>query len=342
MSNQQEHWLITKAKKELEDAKQRQKQAYEKTPPQYHQFLVLLQQPKKIGELDAHPENVIHRNVLYENSMWVKEDSRNNNKTKYVVYVNLELPYMTVDGRVQWARDDHREQKAKLDIDPVYIPEQKLYRTKVVSELYGSAVGTAIVNVGGVGVDRTNPIENSETSSIGRALGFLGFGLIGTGIASLEEATAATVEAQRITDLKETPNELPTEKKPDTKPEGKIESETVPKKDSQTKESEPKGEKSDSPSTTSKKPSSSKRPEFSGYVSLQNLSFQDGDRGMYAELKVVDENGQSMKIIAGSPFFEQFEEAPLAENSRLAVRAQNVRDRWVMTQYRVETAAAAN
>jgi hypothetical protein len=40
-------------------------------------------------------------------------------------------------------------------------------------------------------VDESNPLENAETSAVGRALGFLGYGVYGTGIASADEVLQA-------------------------------------------------------------------------------------------------------------------------------------------------------
>ena len=59
------------------------------------------------------------------------------------------------------------------------------------STLLGSATAHARVFLGGDGVDATNPLENAETSAVGRALGFLGYGLYGTGMASVEEVLRA-------------------------------------------------------------------------------------------------------------------------------------------------------
>lgn len=50
--------------------------------------------------------------------------------------------------------------------------------------------GTASVNIGGRGVDATNPIENAETSALGRALGLAGFGSLES-VASAEEVISA-------------------------------------------------------------------------------------------------------------------------------------------------------
>lgn len=54
--------------------------------------------------------------------------------------------------------------------------------------------GTASCNIGGRGVDATNPIENAETSALGRALGLAGFGSLES-VASAEEVKTAVSRA---------------------------------------------------------------------------------------------------------------------------------------------------
>lgn len=55
--------------------------------------------------------------------------------------------------------------------------------------------GTASVNIGGRGVDATNPIENAETSALGRALGLAGFGSLES-VASAEEVLTAVSRSE--------------------------------------------------------------------------------------------------------------------------------------------------
>lgn len=55
--------------------------------------------------------------------------------------------------------------------------------------------GTASVNIGGRGVDATNPIENAETSALGRALGLAGFGSLES-VASAEEVKSAVSRSE--------------------------------------------------------------------------------------------------------------------------------------------------
>ncbi|MGI9306116.1 MAG: hypothetical protein ACR2P5_02305 [Gammaproteobacteria bacterium] len=106
-------------------------------------------------------------------------------------------PYMTVAGRVAMAVDEHRAQGAALSIRTAFVNvgEHVVCRTTVVSALRGEATGMSRVNFGGTGVDASNPIENSESSSVGRALGFLGYGLLG-GIASADEIANGVSGAQ--------------------------------------------------------------------------------------------------------------------------------------------------
>jgi len=106
-------------------------------------------------------------------------------------------PYMKVDGRVAMARDEHRELGKRLDImKPVFdtVFDIPTCQVTVYSELFGMATGTSKVFIGGRGVDQTNPLENAETSAVGRALGFMGYGLLGGGIASAEEVEQAIKE----------------------------------------------------------------------------------------------------------------------------------------------------
>ena len=141
-------------------------EALEDTPEQYRKFLTFITNNKKIGGTRDRP-----------------------------VYVQTQNPYMTVDGRVKMAMDDHRENGATIAIEtyeePSNIKDVLVYKAVVTSSLLGSATAHAQVFVNGVGANKSNPLESGETSAIGRALGYLGYGLYGTGIASSEEMLAA-------------------------------------------------------------------------------------------------------------------------------------------------------
>lgn len=98
--------------------------------------------------------------------------------------------YLAVDGRVALAVDEHRQQGAALTIDTAFIDVggKMLCRAYVTSAAYGSATGHAIVPLDALsGAEASNPFEVAETSAVGRALGFMGYGLFGGGIASAEE-----------------------------------------------------------------------------------------------------------------------------------------------------------
>ncbi len=111
-------------------------------------------------------------------------------------FVEIETPYMVVVGRVIEAREEHQEAGKKIVFKPaefMMAPDGKtqLCRIAIESEIRGTATGT--IEVGTIGnVDKTNPYANAETSALGRALGFLGYGVFGCGIASYEEVSSAT------------------------------------------------------------------------------------------------------------------------------------------------------
>lgn len=150
--------------KAIRDAEASCQAAVTSTPQQYREFLVLIPQSKRVGGSRQNP-----------------------------IYANIRLPYMAVDGRVRMAQDEHRAAGAMLTIETSFesIGEKLACKAVVASALLGTRVGHSFVNFDGSGVDKTNPIENAETSAVGRALGFMGYGLFGTGIASAEEVIAA-------------------------------------------------------------------------------------------------------------------------------------------------------
>jgi hypothetical protein len=155
----------------IEQAERACQSAVEDTPESYRGFLTFIRQNKRVGGTRQHP-----------------------------LYATIRLPYMRVDGRVKMALDEHRQQGATLVIhtefesDPA--SDQLLCRATVTSAMLGTVTAHARVFLNGPGVDATNPMENAETSAVGRALGFLGYGLYGTGIASAEEVLLASAERE--------------------------------------------------------------------------------------------------------------------------------------------------
>jgi hypothetical protein len=136
--------------------------AVEQTPAAYQSFITLIEQRRKVGGTRQAP-----------------------------VFASVRQPYLSVDGRVKWARDEHVRAGKRFDVHTEFVVEatsgQLLARATLTSEIYGTAVAHARVFLGGDGVNESNPLETGETSAVGRALGMWGFGCYGTGIASAEE-----------------------------------------------------------------------------------------------------------------------------------------------------------
>ena len=144
------------AKDEIAKSEARVAHAYSVTPKEYRWFLIVIKQNKSLGK----SSKAVEKN--YDLGLW--QDDYGN------VKVPIQIPYMSVDGRVKWARDEHKKEGKKLIFCEPKI-ENGLISVTVESEIYGAATGTSKIGKGG-GVDATNPIENAETSAIGRALGF--------------------------------------------------------------------------------------------------------------------------------------------------------------------------
>lgn len=163
-------FIIKKAKLEKSHTSQEIIQAKARIDEKYHDFLVMLPQNVKLTDkqykLNSDAEEL---------GVW---------STNRGTYVSIEKPYMTVDGRVQLARDEHKAAGKKFSISAPTIEKfdkQLVVSVTIDSEIYGSANG--MIEIGDSGaVDTKNPFANAQTSAIGRALGFLGYGLVGKGI----------------------------------------------------------------------------------------------------------------------------------------------------------------
>jgi len=108
--------------------------------------------------------------------------------------VVVEVPYMTVAGRIKMATDEHV--KAGSDKFRVSLAQTELLGDKpgykvVVETMRGTAEAEVEIRNKYSLTGEFYGIEDAQTSAIGRALGYLGYGLIGGSIASFEEMQAA-------------------------------------------------------------------------------------------------------------------------------------------------------
>lgn len=109
-----------------------------------------------------------------------------------------EHPYMTVDGKLAMANQDHARLAKRLDFGAPQIlvdnEDQLTLMVTVTSEMYGTRHGIATSRrLGGSEIERLFPWEVAETSAIGRALSAMGYGLFpGSGLASADDMLRAT------------------------------------------------------------------------------------------------------------------------------------------------------
>ena len=148
------------------------------------ELIQLCQQAPNVGAV-RHEEFVDYIALLEQvrrvNGQWERTDSA----------------YMSVDGKVAMANEDHRRQGKQLNFeDPVVLVEddkQLTLMVSVVSEVYGRRHGIATSRkVGGSPYEAAHPWEIAETSAIGRALSCMGYGVLpGSGLASAEDVSRA-------------------------------------------------------------------------------------------------------------------------------------------------------
>lgn len=189
--------ILDKVDQELAGCQSKWDMAKHDTPECYHHFLMGIENKKKIATMRSCSDD--EEKALKEHDAWRNKDNGD-------VYVEVRNPYMTVDGRVKWFMSDIRQwikdTKYNSIVPPFRVEEimdhdKKLFSVRYITP-FGEAIGTAKIGIGGKAVDSTNPYENSETSAYGRALGMLGYGIVGTGIASAEDVGSAKDERERL------------------------------------------------------------------------------------------------------------------------------------------------
>lgn len=118
--------------------------------------------------------------------------------TERGTFLKVDQPYLTVAGKranlVDWTEE--KQYRFSIENEIVLIKDQPFIKSVVtVLDESGNAIrkgtSTVPVNIGGSGVDSTNPYENAETSAVGRALTFIGMGHQMPDIASYEEVLNA-------------------------------------------------------------------------------------------------------------------------------------------------------
>lgn len=185
-------WVSKKAASRKQYTQKELAQAKERIPKQYHDFLILMPQNEKLTDQTFKVEQK-------DIEIGVFSYDRG-------TYLTIEKPYVTVDGRLKMFRDEHEKAQKKFTIHPPVIQQFNekftLLSITIDSEIYGSTTGTIEIGLGGKGADFSNPFANAQTSAIGRALGFFGYGLVGTG------AIEDTIEPDQLE--KEQPGKAPT------------------------------------------------------------------------------------------------------------------------------------
>ena len=134
--------------------------------------------------------------------------------------------YATVDSRVEFFREKFPTWSLETEYPVLNLEKGICVCRAVVKDENGKIMADGYAhewqNKPGSMVNKTSYIENAQTSAVGRALGFVGIGIKGMGIASAEEVQLAmthqdTNDLAPIEDIvgDEIPFNTPTESHPD-------------------------------------------------------------------------------------------------------------------------------
>lgn len=115
--------------------------------------------------------------------------------------------YATVDSRVEFFREKFPAWSLETDYPILDLEKGVCVCRAVVKDENGKIVADGFAHEWqskpGSMVNKTSYIENAQTSAVGRALGFIGIGINGMGIATAEEVQTA-IEHQQNNDIPNT------------------------------------------------------------------------------------------------------------------------------------------
>ncbi|MEI7901180.1 MAG: hypothetical protein WCK89_13085 [bacterium] len=185
--------LLGKAHEISTRGKEKRERALQSIAPRHHGYIVEIESNQKIGTqarinaAEAEEARQLGGNFSESGGM-------------PTLWMKIKTQYLSVEGRIAILHEEAREQGWSIRMNSEIILQEGIpAHTRAwikVSKGDWSEEATGVAKIGAElsGVDKTNPLENSETSAYGRALGFLAYGLLGSGIASAEEVEGARAE----------------------------------------------------------------------------------------------------------------------------------------------------